>query len=125
MQSCYYYPFLGEGQFGVVYTAVNVNTGEMMAMKEVHSYNYYHLTMNPHRQVMLYMSFVIQIRFQPNDIQAIKCVADELKTFEGIVHPNLVKYYGIELHKVMKHSDSTHSISYVVLSMFMVFMFSG
>lgn len=27
--------FLGEGQFGKVYTAVNINTGELMAMKEV------------------------------------------------------------------------------------------
>ena len=30
-----YFFYLGEGTFGKVYTAVNVDTGELMAMKEV------------------------------------------------------------------------------------------
>ncbi|XP_067947901.1 mitogen-activated protein kinase kinase kinase 4-like isoform X2 [Watersipora subatra] len=64
---------IGEGAFGKVYTAINVDTNCMMAMKE--------------------------LRFQPNDVQTIKSIADELKTFEGIHHPNLVKYFGIEVHK--------------------------
>lgn len=46
-------------------------------------------------------SNILQLRFQPNDVQTIKSIADELKTFEGINHPNLVKYFGIEVHKVM------------------------
>ncbi len=41
-----------------------------------------------------------QIRFQPNDHQTIKETADELKIFEGIKHPNLVRYFGVELHRV-------------------------
>ena len=41
-----------------------------------------------------------QIRFQPNDHKTIKETADELKIFEGIKHPNLVRYFGVELHRV-------------------------
>ncbi|CAB1343885.1 unnamed protein product, partial [Coregonus sp. 'balchen'] len=61
------------GQYGKVYTCINVDTGELMAMKE--------------------------IRFQPNDHKTIKETADELKIFEGIKHPNLVRYFGVELHR--------------------------
>lgn len=45
----------------------------------------------------------LQIRFQPNDHKTIKETADELKIFEGIKHPNLVRYFGVELHRVRKH----------------------
>ncbi|CAO2628737.1 Mitogen-activated protein kinase kinase kinase 4 [Lemmus lemmus] len=44
-------------------------------------------------------SFPFQIRFQPNDHKTIKETADELKIFEGIKHPNLVRYFGVELHR--------------------------
>ncbi|XP_066553403.1 mitogen-activated protein kinase kinase kinase 4 isoform X2 [Amia ocellicauda] len=64
---------IGEGQYGKVYTCINVDSGELMAMKE--------------------------IRFQPNDHKTIKETADELKIFEGIKHPNLVRYFGVELHR--------------------------
>ncbi|KAK2865668.1 hypothetical protein Q7C36_001724 [Tachysurus vachellii] len=64
---------IGEGQYGKVYACINVDTGELMAMKE--------------------------IRFQPNDHKTIKETADELKIFEGIKHPNLVRYFGVELHR--------------------------
>lgn len=67
---------IGQGRFGKVYTAVNNNTGEMMAVKEV--------------------------AVQYNDTNAIKRVAEELKILEGISHRNLVKYYGIEIHRVSK-----------------------
>ncbi|TKS85443.1 Mitogen-activated protein kinase kinase kinase 4 [Collichthys lucidus] len=68
---------IGEGQYGKVYTCINVDTGELMAMKE--------------------------IRFQPNDHKTIKETADELKIFEGIKHPNLVRYFGVELHRHTWH----------------------
>ncbi|XP_012590663.1 PREDICTED: mitogen-activated protein kinase kinase kinase 4 [Condylura cristata] len=64
---------IGEGQYGKVYTCISVDTGDLMAMKE--------------------------IRFQPNDHKTIKETADELKIFEGIKHPNLVRYFGVELHR--------------------------
>lgn len=65
---------IGQGRFGKVYTAVNNSTGELMAMKE--------------------------ITIQPNETRAIKNVAEELKIFEGISHKYLVKYYGVEIHRV-------------------------
>lgn len=65
---------IGQGRFGKVYTAVNNSTGELMAMKE--------------------------IPVQPNETRAIKKVAEELKIFEGIHHRFLVKYYGVEVHRV-------------------------
>lgn len=64
---------IGQGRFGKVYTAVNNETGELMAMKE--------------------------IALQPNDHRTIKNVAVELKIFEGIHHENLVRYYGVEIHR--------------------------
>ena len=64
---------IGEGRFGKVYTAVNNATGELIAMKE--------------------------INLQSNDHRAIKETIDEIRTFEGIKHPNLVRYYGIEIHR--------------------------
>jgi len=66
---------IGQGRFGKVYTAVNNETGELMAMKE--------------------------IQLQPFDHNAIRNVAVELRIFEGITHENLVRYYGVEIHRVM------------------------
>ena len=40
------------------------------------------------------------MKFQPNDLQQLREMCDEIKIFEGIQHPNLVKYYGVEVHKV-------------------------
>jgi mitogen-activated protein kinase kinase kinase 4 len=57
-----------------VYTAVNNATGELMAMKE--------------------------ISFQPNDHKAIKNIAEELHIFEGIQDKHLIRYYGVEIHRV-------------------------
>jgi mitogen-activated protein kinase kinase kinase 4 len=65
---------IGQGRFGKVYTAVNNKTGEMMAVKE--------------------------LPLQHNDTHTIKRVGEEMKILEGIVHRNLVRYYGVEVHKV-------------------------
>ena len=51
--------------------------------------------------VIVYTTF-FQVRFQPNDHQTIKDIADEIKIFEGICHPSLVKYYGVEVHRVSR-----------------------
>ena len=45
-----------------------------------------------------------QMKFQANDHQALKEIADEIILFEGIQHQNLVKYYGVEVHKVSPNS---------------------
>lgn len=51
---------IGEGQYGKVYSAVNMDNGELMAMKEM--------------------------KFQANDHQALKELADEIILFEGMQH---------------------------------------
>lgn len=51
-----------------------------------------------------------QIRFQPNDHKTIKETADELKIFEGIKHPNLVRYFGVELHRVSSSHCTEQSV---------------
>lgn len=53
---------------------VNNQTGELLAMKEV--------------------------QLQPGDHRAIRRVAEELQIFEGIQHQHLVRYYGLEIHRV-------------------------
>lgn len=65
---------IGQGRFGKVYTAVNNSTGDLMAMKE--------------------------IPIQAGETGTITNVAKELKIFEGIHHRHLVKYYGVEIHRV-------------------------
>ncbi|XP_018398321.1 PREDICTED: mitogen-activated protein kinase kinase kinase 4 [Cyphomyrmex costatus] len=64
---------IGQGRFGKVYTVVNNQTGELLAMKEV--------------------------QLQPDDHRAIRRVAEELQIFEGIQHQHLVRYYGLEIHR--------------------------
>lgn len=76
---------VGEGAFGQVYTCVNVDTGTVLAMKEV--------------------------KFHPNDHKRIRAAIDEYTNFEGIRHPHLVRYYGVELHRdemyiFMEYCDS-------------------
>lgn len=64
---------IGEGQFGKVYSAVNLDTGDLMAVK--------------------------QIRFNPHDYGAIQDIADEITNIQAVQHDSLVKYFGVEVHK--------------------------
>ena len=64
---------IGQGNFGKVYTAINNETGDIMAMKE--------------------------IPLQHNDHKTLKSVAEELRIFESIHHPHLVKHFGVEIHR--------------------------
>ena len=67
--------FVGGGTFGSVYAAINIDSGHLMAVKE--------------------------IRLQ--DPQLIPTVAgqirDEQAVLEVLDHPNIVQYYGIEVHR--------------------------
>ncbi|GAA6006096.1 hypothetical protein JCM10207_000521 [Rhodosporidiobolus poonsookiae] len=67
--------FIGGGTFGNVYLAVNLDSGEELAVKE--------------------------IRFQ--DLQSaphlVKTIRDEMKVMEMLRHDNIVQYYGIEVHR--------------------------
>jgi len=67
--------FLGAGTFGSVYLAVNLDSGELMAVKE--------------------------IRFpDPSSLTTLyKSVKEEMSVMEKLNHPNIVSYYGIEVHR--------------------------
>lgn len=67
--------FIGAGSFGQVSSAVNLDTGGVMAVKE--------------------------IRF--HDSQSIKSIVpsikDEMTVLEMLNHPNIVQYFGVEVHR--------------------------
>ncbi|KAF8640337.1 hypothetical protein AX17_000009 [Amanita inopinata Kibby_2008] len=67
--------FIGAGAFGSVYLAVNLDSGTLMAVKEI---KFQELT------------------GMPNLYSQIK---DELSVMEMLHHPNVVEYYGIEVHR--------------------------
>lgn len=67
--------FIGGGTFGQVYLAVNLESGEELAVKEI---RFQDLASAPH---------------------LIKTIRDEMKVMEMLRHPNIVEYYGIEVHR--------------------------
>ena len=67
--------FIGGGTFGQVYLAVNLDSGEELAVKEI---RFQDLTSAPH---------------------LVKTIRDEMKVMEMLRHDNIVQYYGIEVHR--------------------------
>lgn len=67
--------FIGAGAFGSVYSAVNLDSGSLMAVKEIKFQ---------------------ELSGMPNLYAQIK---DELNVMELLHHPNVVEYYGIEVHR--------------------------
>ncbi|KAL5535244.1 SSK2 [Sanghuangporus sanghuang] len=67
--------FIGAGAFGSVYTAINLDTGSVMAVKEIR---------------------VQDVTGTPNLYRQIQ---DELRVMEMLHHPNIVEFYGIEVHR--------------------------
>ncbi|KAK3078478.1 hypothetical protein LTS18_007410, partial [Coniosporium uncinatum] len=67
--------FVGGGTFGSVYAALNLDTGQMMAVKEIRL-----------QDPQLIPTIVSQIR-------------DEMGVLQVLDHPNIVQYYGIEPHR--------------------------
>ncbi|KAK5130103.1 Suppressor of Sensor Kinase (SLN1) [Cryomyces antarcticus] len=67
--------FVGGGTFGSVYAAVNLDTNQLMAVKEIRL-----------QDPQLIPTIVSQIR-------------DEMGVLQVLDHPNIVSYYGIEPHR--------------------------
>jgi len=67
--------FVGAGAFGSVYQAINLDSGSVMAVKEIK---------------------ITELTGLPNLYEQIK---DELAVMELLQHPNIVDYYGIEVHR--------------------------
>jgi len=68
-------PFVGGGTFGTVYAAMNLDSGYLMAVKE--------------------------IRLQDPQVipQIANAIRDEMQVLELLDHPNIVQYFGIEVHR--------------------------
>ncbi|XP_046967172.1 mitogen-activated protein kinase kinase kinase 4 [Vanessa cardui] len=64
---------IGAGTFGKVYTVVNTQSGQLLAMKE--------------------------LSVAAGDRRALQRAANELRVLEGVLHPHLVRYHGCELHR--------------------------
>ncbi|RKF73676.1 MAP kinase kinase kinase wis4 [Golovinomyces cichoracearum] len=67
--------FVGGGTFGSVYAAINLDSGHLMAVKEIRL-----------QDPSLIPTIASQIR-------------DEMNVLEVLDHPNVVSYYGIEVHR--------------------------
>lgn len=67
--------FIGGGTFGSVYLAVNLDSGQELAVKEI---RFQDIVSAPH---------------------LIKTIRDEMKVMEMLRHRNIVEYYGIEVHR--------------------------
>ena len=67
--------FIGGGTFGTVYAAINLDSNHLMAVKEIRL----------HDPQMI-----------PTIAQQIR---DEMEVLEVLDHPNIVSYYGIEVHR--------------------------
>ena len=67
--------YVGGGTFGNVYQAVNLDSAEIMAVKE------------------------IRISDPKLMTPAMKSIKEEMTVLEMLDHPNVVKYYGIEVHR--------------------------
>ena len=67
--------FVGGGTFGSVYAAINLDSGHLMAVKEIRL-----------QDPQLVPTIAGQIR-------------DEMGVLEVLDHPNIVSYYGIEVHR--------------------------
>ncbi|KAF2401357.1 Ssk2-type MAP kinase [Trichodelitschia bisporula] len=67
--------FVGGGTFGSVYSAINLDSGQLMAVKEIRLHD-----------PQLIPTIVTQIR-------------DEMSVLQVLDHPHIVSYYGIEPHR--------------------------
>lgn len=67
--------FIGGGSFGNVYSAINLDTGDVLAVKE------------------------IKIQDSKTMKQVFPQIREEMRVMEILNHPNIVQYYGVEVHR--------------------------
>lgn len=84
--------FIGGGTFGQVYLGVNLDSGDLMAVKEIRCVCH---------ALAESAEYSVVHRFQ--DLASaptlIKQVRDEMRVMEMLRHPHIVEYYGIEVHR--------------------------
>lgn len=69
---------IGKGTYGCVYLALNVTTGEMMAVRQIER-----LHDNPTQP-------------KASQVQIVQAFEAELRILEKLEHPNIVQYLGFE-----------------------------
>ncbi|KAK9457246.1 hypothetical protein V1511DRAFT_158382 [Dipodascopsis uninucleata] len=67
--------YIGGGTFGTVYAAINLDTGDVMAVKE------------------------IRLQDSQSIRHIVKSIKDEMTVLEMLNHPNIVQYFGVEVHR--------------------------
>lgn len=67
--------FLGGGSFGSVYSAINLDTGAVLAVKE------------------------IKLQDPKSFKHIVPSIKEEMTVLEMLNHPNIVQYYGVEVHR--------------------------
>lgn len=67
--------FIGGGSFGSVFSAVNLDTGDILAVKQV------------------------KIHAAGSMKQVFPSIKEEMNILEMLNHPNIVQYYGVEVHR--------------------------
>jgi mitogen-activated protein kinase kinase kinase len=67
--------YVGGGSYGNVYLAINLDLGQLMAVKK------------------------IQLQDPSTSKMLLRSVTEEMKVMEMLHHPNIVNYYGIEVHR--------------------------
>lgn len=66
--------FIGGGSFGQVFAAVNLDTGGVMAVKEI-------------------------VFHDSQSLELIPSIKEEMTVLEMLNHPNVVQYFGVEVHR--------------------------
>lgn len=66
--------FIGGGSFGQVFAAVNLDTGGVMAVKEI-------------------------VFHDSQSLKLIPSIKEEMTVLEMLNHPNIVQYFGVEVHR--------------------------
>ncbi|KAH3685096.1 hypothetical protein WICPIJ_003930 [Wickerhamomyces pijperi] len=67
--------FIGGGSFGSVYSAINLDTGAVLAVKE------------------------IKLQDPSSFKHIVPSIKEEMTVLEMLNHPNIVQYYGVEVHR--------------------------
>ena len=79
--------YIGGGAFGHVYLGINMDTGDLMAVKEIQF-----------QSTPLSTALMAKQSFASQNTH-ISQIKDEMRVLEQMNHPNVVQYFGIEIHK--------------------------
>ena len=96
-----------------MYECLNLDTGEINAVKQVSNIPpvmYHDLSVTCVLKVVFHLSLSLslplplsQLSIQEKDTSAIETIVHEISLFQKLNHPNIVKFYGVEVHHVSRN----------------------